>query len=401
MQVQQVAEDDRARSVGEPRDIEGWTKFDFPGRKGKHSDFKWNFTHFTGVDYDAKSGDKGIFRIIGDNKSFADDVDKDKGGYDYLMGADVDHAHPQVADNLIEWGKWMLRTFPVAGFRFDAVKHFSRAFLADFLTAVREEAHKIRAEQGKPQLDESVGPPVFGVGEFWKDSSDACLQYLGDLKGQQFSLFDAPLHYNFKEAGDAGQDYDLRKIFDGTLVQARPMDAVSLVENHDTQAGQALESVVSATFKPLAYSLILLRTDGYPCIFLGDLDGCHSEGDSQPSVPPMSDLEKFLKARRFFAFGEQRDYFDHPSCIGWTRGGTEAHDGCAVVLCVGSDEGQKWMEVGKRYKGTKWVDAIGWLGGDDAVVEINEDGWGEFRSPAHSVGIWVPQSSEHLKELRQ
>ena len=44
----------------------------------------------------------------------------------------------------------------------------------------------------------------------------------------QFSIFDTPLHYNFKEAGDAAENYDLRKIFDGTLVQSRPMDAVTL-----------------------------------------------------------------------------------------------------------------------------------------------------------------------------
>lgn len=31
---------------------------------------------------------------------------------------------------------------------------------------------------------------------------------------------------NFKEAGDAKENYDLRKIFDGSLVQARPIDAV-------------------------------------------------------------------------------------------------------------------------------------------------------------------------------
>ena len=42
----------------------------------------------------------------------------------------------------------------------------------------------------------------------------------------QFSVFDVPLHYNFKEAADAGRDYDIRKVWDGTLVQARPVDAV-------------------------------------------------------------------------------------------------------------------------------------------------------------------------------
>jgi alpha-amylase len=66
---------------------------------------------------------------------------------------------------------------------------------------------------------------MFAVGEFWKDSLESLDSYLSDL-GTQFSVFDAPLHYNFKEAGEAGSDFDLRKIFDGTVVQTRPIDAV-------------------------------------------------------------------------------------------------------------------------------------------------------------------------------
>jgi alpha-amylase len=49
----------------------------------------------------------------------------------------------------------------------------------------------------------------------------------------QFGVFNAPLHYNFKEAGDRGRDYDLRAIWDGTVVQKRPIGAVTLVENHE------------------------------------------------------------------------------------------------------------------------------------------------------------------------
>lgn len=58
--------------------------------------------------------------------------------------------------------------------------------------------------------------------------------------------------YNFKEISDAGENGDLRKVFDGTIVQSRPMDAVTLVDNHDTQPTQALESWIDPTFKPLA-----------------------------------------------------------------------------------------------------------------------------------------------------
>ena len=41
--------------------------------------------------------------------------------------------------------------------------------------------------------------------------------------------------------------------------------------SHDTQLGESLESWVGSGFKPLAYSLILLRHEGYPCVFLGDV----------------------------------------------------------------------------------------------------------------------------------
>lgn len=55
----------------------------------------------------------------------------------------------------------------------------------------------------------------------------------------------------------------MRRIFEGTLTDVRPEYAVTFVDNHDTQPGQALESFVQAWFKPLAYALILLRDDGY------------------------------------------------------------------------------------------------------------------------------------------
>jgi alpha-amylase len=300
------------------------------------------------------------------------------------MASDVDHAHPEVREDLLNWGAWMMREFPISGFRFDAVKHMSRSFVCDFVKHVREETRKKRKDQGKEAIDESSGPIAFSVGEFWKDSVDSCIKYLNEFGDEQFSLFDAPLHYNFKEAGDGGKDYDLRKVFDGTIVQARPIDAVTLVENHDTQAGQALESVVPPNFKPLAYALILLRESGYPCVFLGDLDGCHGDGDHQPREPPMSSLDRLIMARKFFAYGEQHDYWDHPQCIGWVRTGDEKHGGCAVVLCNGDGEGKKPMQIGKA--GEKWVDALGWKEGE---IEINQDGWADFTCHPSSCSVWV------------
>lgn len=52
-------------------------------------------------------------------------------------------------------------------------------------------------------------------------------------------LFDAPLQMKFHEASRQGRDYDMSQIFSGTLVEADPFHAVTLVTNHDTQPLQA------------------------------------------------------------------------------------------------------------------------------------------------------------------
>jgi len=77
-------------------------------------------------------------------------------------------------------------------------------------------------------------------------------------------MFDAPLHNNFHRASRASGNFDMRTILDGTLMKEMPLLAVTLIDNHDTQPLQALESVVESWFKPLAYAIILLRREGYP-----------------------------------------------------------------------------------------------------------------------------------------
>lgn len=91
-----VDPNDRTKDIGEMREIKGWTGFTFPGRGDKYSKMKYNFNHFTGVDWDDLKKEKGIFRIQGDGKHWAQNVDSENKNYDFLMGADVDHAHPEV-----------------------------------------------------------------------------------------------------------------------------------------------------------------------------------------------------------------------------------------------------------------------------------------------------------------
>lgn len=78
------------------------------------------------------SSDCVIDQILGDGKKWATaGVDKEKGNFDYLMFADLDHAHPEVAEDIIKWGKWITKELGLAGFRFDAVKRKTTFYRAN------------------------------------------------------------------------------------------------------------------------------------------------------------------------------------------------------------------------------------------------------------------------------
>ena len=36
-------------------------------------------------------------------------MDGENSNYDYLMGADIDHSHPEVEKDVLAWGKWVLK----------------------------------------------------------------------------------------------------------------------------------------------------------------------------------------------------------------------------------------------------------------------------------------------------
>lgn len=136
--VVQVDEMDRTKDISKPFEIEGWTKFTFPGRGDQYSAFQWNFTHFNGTDYDEINKRSGIYRIVGENKSWSDKVDHEFGNYDYLMFANIDYSHPDVRKEMIAWGKWLVDTLQCSGFRLDAIKHINHDFIKEFATAMKK-----------------------------------------------------------------------------------------------------------------------------------------------------------------------------------------------------------------------------------------------------------------------
>jgi alpha-amylase len=376
--VRKVDPNNRNEFIGDQYEIEAYTKFTFPGRDGKYSQFQWDFQCFSGIDYDAATKETAIFSIQNQYGDGWEDVLSDENGnYDFLMLNDIDFRNPNVREELKRWGKWFYETVGFDGFRLDAIKHMPPAFYNEWLDYIRTELKQ----------------EFFTVGEYWEPYNlPALLKYIETTEGRM-SLFDAPLQGNFHKASNEGSDYNLCSIFDGTLVAANPALAVTLVENHDTQPLQSLEQVVEPWFRPLAYALILLREAGYPCIFYTDLysstyqDTGNDGEDHEVTLNKLDELETLLYVRKNLAYGEQRDYFDHPNCIGWTRAGDMEHSdsGCAVVLSNG-ETGAKNMEVGKVFAGKVFVDYLNKVQGE---VTINEEGWAEFPVAAGSVSVWA------------
>lgn len=347
-----------------------WTKFTFPGRNGKYSDFKWDWTNFHGTDYDAKSQENGIYRFIG--KEWDSEVDGEFGNYDYLMGVDLDMSDPEVLEELDRWGKWYLEFTKVDGFRLDAVKHIEFNFYKVWLTKLREES----------------GKKLFAVGEYWNAELYILQNYIQKTE-RTLSLFDVPFHFNLHHASKSNGTYDMRYLFKNTLVATDPELAVTFVDNHDTQYGQALESWVLEWFKPAAYALILLREKGYPCVFYGDYYGIPNN-----NLPPVKELIPLLNVRKEQAYGEMHDYFNDRSVVGWTREGVEElpDSGLAVVLTI-NQGAKKKMYVGTHFASLEFYDVLEKI---EEKVVIDQEGFGIFPVLDGSISVWIPVKGQTI-----
>ena len=360
----EVYMNDRNVISGEPYNILAWTKFNFNNRSNKYSSFKWNWTHFHGVDWDDRGKKSAIFKFYG--KNWDNDVDKENGNFDYLMGADVDLNNVDVVEELNNWGKWYLKFCDLDGFRLDAIKHMRESFFKNWVDNMQNSSDK----------------DLFFVGEYWNNNIDILCNYL-NKSNQNMCLFDVPLHYNLYNASNSGGNYDMRKIFDGTLVQAMPNNAVTFVDNHDTQMGQALQSEIQGWFKPLAYALILLRESGVPCIFYGDYYGTHGNADSSIKTK----INPILFARKLYAYGKQIDYFDDEHIIAWVREGDKEHKNSGLVVIMSDNAGgSKAINVGQNLANCVLSDITGNM---KENVYVDKDGNGIFYCDGGSVSVWA------------
>jgi len=368
-----VAGEHRNGEYGGDIEIAAWTKFDFAGRNNSYSDFTWNWQHFDGVDYNNTTEEKSIFKFRGDGKAWDTQVSSEYDNYDYLMGADLDMNHPDVVDELKTWGKWYAEFANLDGFRLDAIKHIDTGFFNTWLDSVRS----------------STGKELFTVGEYWDYDLGMLQGYLKDTN-YRMSLFDAPLHLNFHLASKQGGGYDMGSIMNGTLMKFNPAHAVTLVENHDTQSQQSLQSPVEDWFKPLAYAFILLRQEGYPNVFYADYYGAtySDKGTDVEMISHKTILDILLQTRRDYAYGKQHSYLDHSDVIGWTRQGDADHLQGMAVLMTDAAGGTKVMAMGVENADECFVDITGNYAEDDTVC-TDGDGNATFKVKGGSVSVWV------------
>jgi alpha-amylase len=377
-----VNPDNRKEVISDAYKIKAYTKFNFPVRQGKYSAFQWDFQCFSGVDWDENNKEGGIYKILNEyGEDWEELLSDERGNFDYLMFSDVEFRNPAVREELKKWGLWYLESTGVDGFRLDAVKHITPSFFPDWL-------HELRSKTNRE---------LFTVGEY-PNSLDIIQKFI-EVSNGCMSLFDFPLHHNLRIASQKRKQYDLRKIFNKTLVKVDAIHSVTFVDNHDTQNFREMPSNIEKWFRPHAYALILLREQGYPCVFYPDLYGMdyYKKGkngkERKKSIKPCNQLEKLLVARKSYAYGAQRDYFEQSNLIGWIREGTDEFpgSGCAVVIS-NKDESQLEMEIGKRHAGKTFYELTG--SGKEKIA-VNNDGKASFPVKARSIAVWVAEEREH------
>ncbi|MGZ5135624.1 MAG: alpha-amylase, partial [Flavitalea sp.] len=199
--------DNRNEVISEPYEIEAFTKFTYPARKGKYSAFQWDHTCFSGVDYDHSKKEKGIYKILNTHGADWEEMLTDEmGNYDYLMFCDLEFRNTTVREELKRWGKWYYETAQFDGLRLDAVKHIAPQFYNEWLVYMRE----------------VTGKKLFAVAEYWAPGNRKLLERYIEATGGKTTLFDSALHHRLHTASRNGSDYDLQTIFDDTLVATHP-----------------------------------------------------------------------------------------------------------------------------------------------------------------------------------
>jgi galactose oxidase len=154
-----------------------------------------------------------------------------------------------VFDNLVAAADWLTRSLDVQGYRVDDVKGLSTDFLGPLLNAA--------SMKGK-----------FAVGEFFDGNPALVNGWIFNPLGMKgrVSAFDFPLKFQLNGMCNNPGRFDMASLDHAGLAGVSPLNAVTFIENHDTDLNGSQRIVIN---KVLGYAYIL-TSEGYPCVYYRD-----------------------------------------------------------------------------------------------------------------------------------
>ncbi|MBQ49332.1 MAG: hypothetical protein CMP10_18280 [Zetaproteobacteria bacterium] len=366
-----------------------YLKFDFNAAEDEnprgttYSDFVWNRDHFDGMEYN------GLFYLFKGKtldrvNNFGDTSGSRLYQYmrsDIILGADIDLQNPEVQQELIRWTKWLVETTDIDGFRVDAVRHMDTPFVVRWAREIRE----YMKERGKDPSQ------MLMFGENWDGWAQRLAAYLnGRAKGsstdyilnpndytgieKSMSLFDVPLHYDFRKiAGANAEIMDISTLPGRGLVGVAGNDAVTFVDNHDTVPTQELRSYIPLHTKLQAYTYILLHEFGRPCVYYRDMykGNFVSDYENNNKEYLYRNIKDLIAARQNYAYGRGEYYTQVKGLLGQRRYGDADHPGGLVYLIRQYNSQNSRMTISNIPANFKLVAGQGKREGDQFILDSN------------------------------
>jgi alpha-amylase len=223
------------------------------------------------VPHQRSGGNNGVYRYLGaDGKTLSGRFPKDPGCFvgdpprvprdpiagpastDFGFGDELapvnSNPHGYVMQGLIDAGDWMTRALGIQGYRIDDVKGMAVEFVQRWLTSKAMAAN-------------------FAVAEYFDGNPYTLNWWVWESgMGGRCNVFDFSLHFMLQAMCNNGSRWDMRQLDHAGFAGISPMQAVTFVENPDTDT-DGYSSVVWNKLLGYAY---ILTSEGYPCVYYRD-----------------------------------------------------------------------------------------------------------------------------------
>lgn len=213
-------------------------------------------------------------------------------GPDFSFGSDlspINGGNPRgdCGNKLIEAADWLTRALDLQGYRIDDVKGQSSDFVRRFLNS--------KSMAGK-----------FAVSEYFDGNVGKVQDWIFRQMGGRSSAFDFATRFTLAAMCDT-RPFNMSVLDHVGLVGSDPLQAVTFVENHDTDRNEPI-----LNNKALAYAYIL-TSEGYPCVFYKD----YSEDPGCFGLKP--EIDNLIFIHEQIANGDTLQRFKAPDVFAYER----------------------------------------------------------------------------------